>query len=390
MIVSKNYIRLSSFYFFFFAALGAFVPYWASYLKSLGFNSAQIGELVAVVMASKIVSPYLISWLADHLQKRLVIIQALMFCSIVVFAGVLPHQSYWWFVLVMSLFGFLWNSTLPLFEALTLNHLSDDAYGYSNIRLWGSIGFSLLVIALPPFISGEDIRLLPWIILALLTANGLSTLFIKDQSAEKRIQAPVPIGKVLRTPYILAFLVACALQTLSHGAYYTFFTIYLEDHGYTREFAGWMWALGVVAEVILFLLIRGVFSRFRISTLFIVSLLITSIRWVILALWVDNLLLLLFAQILHAASFGLFHATAIYLTHQLFPGNLQARGQALYAGMSFGVGGSIGHLLSGYSWDSLGATTTFLAAGLIAFIGAMIAAKFINEENLPKYANRSE
>ncbi len=338
-------------------------------------------------MASKIVSPYLLSWLADYLQKRLVIIQILMLLSIIVFAGVIPYQSYWWFVIVMSLFGFLWNATLPLFEALTLNHLLEDTYGYSHIRLWGSIGFSLLVIVLPPFISGADIHYLPWIILSLLIANGITTLFIQDQSNIQKIIAPISIKKTLQNPVTVAFLLACAIQTLSHGAYYTFFTIYLEENGYSREFAGWMWALGVVAEVILFLVIRKVFSRYSIALLFVLSLLITSVRWLILALWVDNITLLLFAQILHAASFGLFHATAIYLTHQFFPSNLQARGQALYAGMSFGVGGSIGHLLSGYSWDTLGSQTTFLISAFIAFIGVIIAALFVKDKRLPNYAN---
>lgn len=378
--------KLASFYFFFFATLGAFVPYWSLYLKALGFSSAQTGELIAIVMASKIVSPYLLSWLADHLQKRLVIIQILMVLSIIVFAGVIPYQSYWWFVLVMSVFGFLWNATLPLFEALTLNHLLEDTHGYSHIRLWGSIGFSLLVIVLPSYISGGDIFYLPWIILGLLIANAVTTVFIQDQSCIQKFISPVSLTNTLKNPITVAFLLACAIQTLSHGAYYTFFTIYLEEHGYSREFAGWMWALGVIAEVLLFIVIRPVFRRYSIALLFVLSLLITSARWVILALWVDNMGLLFFAQILHAASFGLFHATAIYLTHQFFPSNLQARGQALYAGMSFGVGGSIGHLLSGYSWDSLGSQTTFLLSAMVALIGAIIAATFVKDKKLPHHA----
>jgi len=378
--------KLASFYFFFFATLGAFVPYWSLYLKALGFSSAQTGELIAIVMASKIVSPYLLSWLSDHLQKRLVIIQILMVLSIIVFAGVIPYQSYWWFVLVMSVFGFLWNATLPLFEALTLNHLLEDTHGYSHIRLWGSIGFSLLVIVLPSYISGGDIFYLPWIILGLLIANAVTTVFIQDQSCIQKFISPVSLTNTLKNPITVAFLLACAIQTLSHGAYYTFFTIYLEEHGYSREFAGWMWALGVIAEVLLFIVIRPVFRRYSIALLFVLSLLITSARWVILALWVDNMGLLFFAQILHAASFGLFHATAIYLTHQFFPSNLQARGQALYAGMSFGVGGSIGHLLSGYSWDSLGSQTTFLLSAVVALIGAIIAATFVKDKKLPHHA----
>lgn len=383
----RSYFHLSSFYFFFYAVIGTFVPYWASYLKYLGFNAVEIGQLIAVVMASKIVAPYFLSWLSDHLGKRLIIIQLTMLISVLIFAAILPYQSYWWFVSVLGLFGFFWNASLPLFEALTLSHLADESQGYGKVRLWGSIGFIVAVILLPAFIEGDNIRRLPYIILALLFANALTTLFLSDKSAQFAEWQPAKLTDTFRNKIVLALLFTCALQTMSHGAYYTFYTIYLEDHNYSREIAGWLWALGVLAEIILFLLIRPLFKRFNICSLFVLSLFITVMRWVILALWVDNPYLVIFAQLLHAASFGLFHITAIQLVHDLFPGRLQARGQAIYAGVSFGVGGAFGHLISGYTWTSLGATWTYLGAACLSFISAMIAAKYIRQEHLPRYAN---
>ncbi len=385
-----NYPQLSAFYFFFFAVLGAFVPYWSLYLKSLNFTANEIGELLAIVMASKVVSPYLFSWLSDHIEKRLVIIQGSMMISVIVFAGVIPFQSYWWFALVMATFGVFWNAALPLYEALTLNHLGQDTSRYSHIRLWGSIGFIVVVLVLPMFIQGSNISLLPKIILALLVANTITTFLVNDKSSHNfHHRSQTNILDTLKKPIVIALLIACCLQSLSHGAYYTFFSIYLEDHGYSREFSGVMWALGVLAEVGLFLLMQRLLKYFSVCRLFVIALFITALRWVILALWVDNLLLLLIAQLFHAASFGLFHASAIYLIHSLFPGRLQGRGQALYAGMSFGLGGALGHLLSGYTWDSMGSTWTFLSSAIIALIGAIIASKYITEERLPVYANHT-
>lgn len=378
--------RLSSFYFFFFAALGSFVPYWSLYLKSLGFSAAQIGELMAVVMGSKVFAPYLLAWFSDHLGKRLAIIQASLILSVVVFAGVLPYQSYWWFILVMATFGFFWHAALPLFEALTLNHLLDDTHRYSHIRLWGSVGFIIMVGALPPLIKEDNISHLPLFVLGLLIASTLTTFFVKDNQVTPVKYRSIPLLSTLKRPIVIALFFACALQALSHGAYYTFFTIYLEDHGYSRSTAGWMWALGVFAEVILFIVMHRLLSRYRVCQLFILALFVTSLRWLLLALWVDNLVILLLAQFFHAASFGLFHATAIFLTHELFPGRLQGRGQALYAGLSFGLGGTLGHLLSGYTWETLGSTATFIASAIIALIGAMIATRYVKEEHLPSYA----
>ena len=382
------YQRLSSFYFFFFAALGVFVPYWPLYLKSLDFTAIEIGELMAIVMGSKILAPYLLGWLSDHLQKRLIIIQVSLLFTVTAFAGVLTYQSYWWFVVVMTVFGFFWNASLPLFEALTLDHFSGNTSRYSHIRLWGSIGFIISVAALPLIIDDGGITLLPLLMLGLLIANGLSSLLIKDKVEKHPEEDSGNIFKILKQPIVIGLLLACALQSLSHGAYYTFFSIYLEDHGYSTSTTGLMWALGVFAEVILFIAIHRLFFRFSTTRLFALALLLTSVRWIILAFWVDSFILLLFTQLLHAASFGLFHATAISLTHQLFPGKLHARGQALYAGISFGLGGALGNLLSGYTWDSMGSTWTLLASAVVALLGAIIAAKYVTKDYLPSYARK--
>jgi len=385
-----QYTQLSAFYFFYFAGLGAFLPYWSLYLKSLHFTANEIGELLAIVMASKVISPYLFSWISDHIEKRLVIIQGSMFISVILFAGVIPYQSYWWFALVMAFFGVFWNAALPLYEALTLNHLAHDTNRYSDIRLWGSVGFIVVALVLPMIIGGSNISLLPLIILALLIASTVTTFLVGDRASHLSYQSKqTHIIETLKKPIVMALLLACFFQSLSHGAYYTFFSIYLEGHGYSRDFSGAMWALGVFAEVVLFLLMRRLLTKFSVCHLFAIALFITALRWVMLALWVDNLILLIISQLFHAASFGLFHACAIYLIHTLFPGRLQGRGQALYAGMSFGLGGTLGHLLSGYAWDSMGAVWTFLSSAIIALIGAIIAFKYITEERLPAYADKT-
>ncbi len=385
-----QYIQLSAFYFFYFAALGAFVPYWSLYLKSLDFSAQEIGELLAVFMASKVVSPYLLSWISDHIEKRLIIIQGSMILAVIIFAGVIPFQSYWWFALVMAGFGIFWNATLPLYEALMLSHLGQDTNRYSSIRLWGSVGFIVVVLVLPTVIEGSNISHLPFVILTLLIINTVTTFLVDDRTSQHGQQgSQIHIIETLKNPMVIALLLACFFQSLSHGAYYTFFSIYLEDHGYSRSFSGKMWALGVLAEVGLFIAMRHLLSKFSVYLLFANALLITVVRWVILALWVDSFILLFISQLLHAASFGLFHACAIYLIHHLFPGRLQGRGQALYAGMSFGLGGALGHLLSGYAWDAVGSTWTFLSSAIIALIGAIIASKYITQERLPAYADKT-
>ena len=343
-------------------------------------------------MASKLIAPYLFGWLSDHLEKRLIIIQITMLLSVITFAGVLPYHSYWWYVAVMAFFGFFWNASLPLYESLTLSYLDGNSHRYSHIRLWGSVGFILIVVSLSFFINQKTdhdyISFLPIIMLSLLIANALSTLLVKDKIGHSIHNSTIKLSLILKSPIVIAFLLVCALQTMSHGTYYTFFSIYLEEHHYSRNMIGVFWALGVLAEVALFIVVHQFFARLGVCKLFVLALFLTSFRWLILAFWVDNLAILLISQLIHAASFGLFHATAIDLTHQFFPGKLHGRGQALYAGLSFGLGGAIGNWLSGHSWDSIGSTWSFLTSAIIALIGAIIALKYIRKEHLPAYARK--
>ncbi|HIO92876.1 MAG TPA: MFS transporter [Leucothrix mucor] len=371
------YYRLSIFYLFFFAALGAFVPYWSLYLQHLSFSAAEIGEIMAIAMASKIVAPYLWGWLADHSGKRLHIIRLTAFLSCVFFLGIFLGSDYFWIALITALFGFFWNACLPLFEGLTLNHLGDDFSEYSHIRIWGSIGFIVSVVSLPLGFEVFGFIIIPIVLMILLVFMSLATFIVSDKPYNIKTPLSHKIWDIVRQPIVIAFLIVCTLQVASHGAYYTFFSIYLQENGYSALFTGWMWALGVIAEIGVFMMMHQVLQRYNAGLLLALALLGTAIRWFLLAYFVNFLPILLFVQILHAISFGLFHAAAIHLVHDLFPGRLQGRGQALYAGLCFGLGGVVGNLLSGYAWDSIGSVTTFLVSGLVALIGSVIAWFFI-------------
>ncbi len=380
MAAKPPYFRLSSFYFFYFAALGAFVPYWSIYLKvHFSFSSLEIGELLAIFMATKLIAPLAWGWLADHFNNRLWLIRFAAVMTVISFMGVYLYSGYWWMAGVMVAFGFFWNASLPLYEALTLNHLGSKVSRYSQIRLWGSIGFILMVAGLPLVIDGYSISALPHYILLMFIVVVVSTWLIKDKPHHIDASQEIGLEKLPVNGMLLAFLAACVLQTASHGAYYTFFSIYLEDHGYSRFYAGLMWALGVAAEVGLFIVLYRFIERFSVHTLFSLSLLVTAVRWVILGVFVDSSVILAFSQLLHATSYGLFHASAIHLIHHWYPGRSQGRGQALYAGLSFGLGGAVGSLLSGYLWEAVTTRTTFLLMAGFALLGWLVAIIFVRE-----------
>lgn len=377
--VKPPYVRLSTFYFVYFLALGVFVPYWSLYLQHVAqFSPAQIGELMAVFMASKVVAPFAWGWLADHYGQRLRLIRLASGLALLCFAGMYWQQTYVWVLVVMAGFGFFWNASLPQFEALTLAHLGAEVRRYSAIRLWGSIGFIVMVLWLPTWLNGQFAPLLN-VLLLCFAAIWLSTWLVRDKPQTFAAPARGELRQVLKHSGIGMLLLACALQQASHGVYYTFFSIYLEDHGYSLGFVRWMWALGVIAEVILFVFMHRLIQRFGASRLFILALFLTGVRWILLGKYVDVLPMLLLAQVLHAATYGLFHAAAIHLVHHVFSGRLQGRGQALYSGVSYGLGGAVGSLLSGYSWQWFGAEQTFFIATVVVNVGLFVSLKALLE-----------
>lgn len=374
------YWRLSSFYLFFFASIGAFVPYWTLYLKSLGFNPAEIGELMAITLATKVIAPNVWGWLADHSGRRMLIVRIGTFCAMGAFIGAFIGQSYGWMALVMCVFSFFWNAALPQFEATTMSHLGARSHGYSAIRLWGSIGFIAAVMGLGSALDHYDTALLPQVLLPMLLAIFLASLWVPEERGQPAAtHHHGSIVGVLRQQSVIALLGVCFLMQLSHGPYYTFFTIYLEEHGYHRGVIGQLWALGVFAEILVFLVMARLIPRFGAQSLMVWSLALASLRWVLIALFPDQLTIILVAQVLHAATFGVCHAVAIHLIHRLFVGRFQGRGQALYSSLSFGAGGAVGSFASGYVWSHSGPTVMYLAAAGVSTLACVIAWRYLKE-----------
>jgi PPP family 3-phenylpropionic acid transporter len=367
-----NYWRLSGFYLFYFATLGALVPYWSLYLQSLDFSVTEIGQLTAILMATKIIAPYVWGWIADHTGRRIAIVRIASLLAALAFAGVFAGTGYWWLALVMTAFSFFWNASLPQLEATTMNHLGSETRHYSRIRLWGSVGFIVTVAGLGPVLDRYGAGLLPAILLALFIGIWLSSLAVPESAAGRHTQEQESLRTVIRQPMVVSLFGVCFLMQASHGPYYTFFTIYLENFGYSRASIGQLWALGVIAEIGVFLLMPRLLPRFGSRQLLLLAASLTTLRWLLIAVFPAYPGVIGVAQTLHAASFGLYHAVSIFLVHRLFTGIHQGRGQALYSSLSFGAGGAAGSLVSGYLWKGIGPEAMFLLAAAVSFTALVV------------------
>lgn len=232
------YWRLSGFYVCYFALLGSVAPFMALYLHHLGFASARIGELVAIPMLMRCVAPNIWGWLGDYTGRRLLIVRFGALCTLLAFSLILIDKSYAWLAMVMALYAFFWHAILPQFEVITLAHLQGQTSRYSQIRLWGSIGFILAVVVLGRMFEGFSLDLFPYILLAIMAGIAVSSWWVPNaQPLTSTPQAEAQAGgffKQLTRPGVWVFYASVALMVLSHGPYYTFLTLHLETLGYSR------------------------------------------------------------------------------------------------------------------------------------------------------------
>jgi PPP family 3-phenylpropionic acid transporter len=375
MAASLPYWRLSGFYIFYFAVLGAVAPYLGLYFDHLGFSAERIGELVAIPMLMRCLAPNLWGWLGDTTGQRLAIVRIGALCTLLSFSLIFYSKSYAWLVLVMALHAFFWHAVLPQFEVITLAHLREQASRYSQIRLWGSIGFILAVVGLGALFERFGLDVYPIALMAIMAGIVISSAWVPNAAPEQRPETAGQGGfmRQLCRPSVLAFFACVGLMQVSHGPYYTFFSIHLESLGYGRGTIGLLWALGVIAEILVFLIMAALLARFSLRQVLAASFVLAAIRWLLLGTLADHLAVLLVAQLMHAATFGSFHAAAIHFVQRSFGHRQQGQGQALYATLA-GVGGALGALYSGYSWESLGPIWTFAIASLAAMIAAVIIA----------------
>jgi len=366
------YWRLSGFYAFYFMVVGGLVPYLGLYLQSLDFSAKQIGFIASILMLTKIVAPNIWGWLSVRSGKRLKLIQLGCLLAAISFAAIFFNQSFLWLAWVIAVFTFFWNAVLAQFEVVTLDHLVEQPERYSQIRVWGSLGFVAAVVVLGWVFDRIAITYLPYFIFVFTLLIWLSSLSVKEASHRDHPPSALGFRQILRQPAVYYFLIASFLLQLSHGPYYTFYSLYLESYDYSRTTIGLLWALGAVAEIAVFLVMHRLLPRLGVGPLFIWSLALTVGRWLMIAFFPENTSLVVFAQVLHAFSFGTTHAVAMELVRQHFSGRHLGQGQAIYLSVGFGAGGALGAVGAGQLWASSPSLTFVLAA--VAAALALIAA----------------
>lgn len=378
---SLLFVRSSFNYFWYFGLLGLIIPFLPLYLDGKNFSSAEIGEILGIFMATKVIGPSLWAFIADKTGEQLGIIRLGAFLACAFFTFLFWLNTYWPIVFCLATFSLFWTAILPQLEVMTLNAIRQSPKIYARIRLWGSIGFIFFAVVTGEIIEQYSAEAFTYVGFFILLGLFLSTLWSKQSKIKtsQTIKSSSIVNKVLNVSFVMFFIAGLLLQ-LSFGPYYSFYALYLRDLAYPAYAVGVLTSLGVVAEITIFVFAGKIFTHFTVKNILIFSFFVTALRWFLMGYFGDSVIIMVTAQIMHAASFGLYHSACMQFIQLHFDASQQNRGQAIYIGGVYGMGGALGAYIAGLYWlDGIGSKHVFLMAAIAAFVG-MLFMLFIKDK----------
>jgi PPP family 3-phenylpropionic acid transporter len=367
--------RVAAFFGSYFAYVGLFSPFLSLWLNGRGFSPAEIGVLVSPMQWARVVGPPAWGYLADHSPASRVprIIQWAALAALLSASLLLLNWSFWGLFAVLCLMSFFLSGQVPIAESLAMQTSRGDMGVYGRMRVWGSIGFIVAVMAGGLWFDWVGVEALPATMMLVLGLVALTALGLPAREVHAPDLSGSGVRDMLRQPKVRGFLWASFLMLLAHAQLYTLFSLWLEQNGYSRTQIGLFWTLGVLAEILMLRIQRPLFERFGLARAWSSSYAIAAIRFGLIAISGGNIWVLLVAQVLHAATFGVHHSASMALVREWFPQAAQARGQALYTMASYGLGGSLGGILAGWVWESVSPQASFALAAGFAGLGWLVA-----------------
>jgi len=390
---TRTTVKMAIFYGAVFTLIGIHMPFWPLWLKAKGLGATEIGIIIAASVGLKVIFNPLIAHAADRHGQRRPIIITMAVLSFVAFMLFAFTDGFWGILLVSILFFAFWSPIMPLGESLTMLAGSREKeagensreLNYGRIRLWGSLSFIAATVGTGYVLAGRSPDIVYWILLGALALVIGACLMLPRTRAPASTQTGFSAFEVLRDRHFVLFITACALIQSSHSVYYGFATLNWQAQGFSENTIGWLWAVGVVAEIILFIFGARLVERFGPGALIALGGIAGAMRWALTGL-TDQLTALLFLQTLHAFSFGATHLGAIYFISRRVPQHLSASAQGLYSAVVMGLGLGLVMLWSGRLFDLYG-PGAYQPMAFISAAGALLAIALVKRRNQTEPGN---
>lgn len=361
---------ISSQYFLYFGVMGIFLPFFNLYCYHLDFSGFQIGIISAIRSVVMVLFPLFWGALADRFQIRRPLYILCNFISTMLWIFFFYTTDFKAMLIITFFYAIFYAPIISFLEAFTMDVLGEEKKSYGRLRVWGSMAFIITVLMLGRIIDAYSIE----IIIALIFCGSLVQTAIAGKVPDIRItkQASFSLkAKVLLERRVIVFLFCAFLMLMSHGTYYGFYSIHLENMGYGSTFIGIAWALASISEILVMINSNHIFKRFATENVLIFSFMVASLRWFAL-FFAKSPAVILLLQVLHAGSYGSFHVASILYIDSLTPPEAKTLGQAVNNAITYGLGLMVGFFVSGYFFESIGSFKLFFLSGFIALSGGLL------------------
>ncbi|MDX1388788.1 MAG: MFS transporter [Acidobacteriota bacterium] len=370
-------VTLAVYYASHFGHLGMVLPFLPPWLLSLGLAPASIGFLLALVPLSKLAAPWIWGGLADRSGRRRGLLVVSTAAAAVAFYALGGQRNLAALVVVMGVYAVCFAPGIPFIEATALEQAEARRFAYGKTRLWGSLAFAAVSAAYGIVADHLTTSVFFPMGAAVLAFGAVAAFFLpaSHRAGEHEVRAPgADLGATAPSEPrfgTIRLLLACALMQASHGAYYTFYSIHLDELGYSSTAVGLFWAFAVVCEVLLLMRIDGVVDRLGTGATLRISLVAAAVRWVVIGSVSDPLWLGL-AQSLHALTYAAFHVAALREVYRRFGAANRTKGQTIYSGATYGLGFFVGTLGAGILAELIGLGDLYRVSAVVALAGLVV------------------
>ncbi len=344
-------------YFTYFFCYGIYLPFWSVWLKGTGLDAEKIGLLLGCGMVARFVGSLLIASQVKNPSQLITALRLLALMTCLFAIGYWLGQQWLWLLFVMIGFNLFFSPLVPLSDALAATWTQQIGLAYGPVRLWGSLAFvisSALTGMLVTAFSSQAILVLLSLGAISMLGGMMLTPATRPQGSER--QTSTDGGwqvwrDLLRENAVWRFMLCVTLLQGAHAAYYSFSAIWWQESGYSASIIGYLWSLGVVAEIVIFALSSRLFHRWTARDLLLLSGVSAIIRWTLLGSS-TALPLLIVAQILHCGSFTVCHLAAMRFIAAR-KGAEVIRLQSLYSALAMGGGIAVMTMICGVLFTHL-------------------------------------
>jgi len=277
-------------------------------------------------------------------------------------------------------FGFCFRPLIPLTDGVTFRYIQTHGGDYGTVRTGGSVAFvvtsTLLGFCVATAMGGHRLIMPAMLVMLMVQAITIGLLpgdlpwRRSRQNAEPEPAAPTDKRRLITVAF-LSFCFVAALGRMAMTSYYQFYSLFIQSE-FPGAPTGLLWGLGTLCEVPVLFFSLPIMRRIGVRNLFLLGMLGVVLRLVgfsfVTASWQLYPL-----QLLHALTFGAYHAASVTVVSRLAPAHRQGTAQTLFVAITMGIGGIGGGALGGWTAQHHGFSTLFLLFAGIASIGLVLA-----------------